>query len=397
MGRVEVGSALLGLVVLHLVLRALRTSSKRNKKIAPKHERVVILGASTDDGLGAAFLQQYLERGTRQVVIVGRRLGALEEVRAKVLERTAGKRAESAEVHVFAADCTKSSDVIALRDFVQTTLHGFDTLQVVFGVTSIMPVLGLANVDPKGVNANGEASTRVDPTVDGLDAIANTVQHSCDGNVKGTAIVLGALIPVLQTTSIDPVVVGTGSVAGLIPAPTRAVYCATKAAQHFLLESVALECDSQAGTPVPGTDKRRALVRFLLIAPGPIKNSFVKTYSVDSTTGPRDNRDKALDVNDVVRATLQRVDANGTGIMVLPPAAFVAAMLSKFNLTYVLALLTQPRRDCEGGTQAVSLLVYLHGILSNDMTVVARRPVSTQLAVLSVSHGVSQQWPAAGG
>lgn len=376
MGRVEVGSALLGLVVLHLVLRALRTSSKRNKKIAPKDERVVILGASTDDGLGAAFLQQYLERGARQIVIVGRRQGALEEVRAKVLERTLGKRAESAQVHVFAADCTKSSDVIALRDYVQTTLHGLDTLQVVFGVTSVMPVLGIANVDPKDANSNGEPSTRVDPTVEGLDAIANTVQSSCDVNVKGTAIVLGALIPVLQTTSIDPVIVGTGSVAGLIPAPTRAVYCATKAAQHFLLESVALECESQAGTPIPGTDKLRALVRFLIVAPGPIKNSFVKTYATDSTTGPRDDREKALDVNDIVRTTLRRVDANGTGILVLPPVAFVATILSKFNLTYV-ALLTQPRPDWKEGTQSVSLLVYLHGILSHDVAVMARRSIST--------------------
>ena len=145
-------------------------------------------------------------------------------------------------------------------------------------------------------------------TQDGLDRIGETVQRSCDANVKGPAIVLGALIPLMQTTSSRPAVVTIGSVAGLIPAPTRAVYCASKSAQHLLVRSVDLECEAQAATPAPG-QPRRARVHFLLVAPGPIKNSFVATYSVDASTGPRDRRDQALRVEDVVRATLRRVDA----------------------------------------------------------------------------------------
>lgn len=163
----------------------------------------------------------------------------------------------------------------------------------------------------------------------------------------------------LQATSVDPVVVGTGSVAGLIAAPTRSIYCATKAAQHFLLESVALECESQTGKLIPGTDKRRAFVRFLILAPGPIKNSFVKQYAVDATTGPRDNRDQALDVKDITAETLASVDANASGLLVLPRTAFVGSLLAQFHTTYVALhpALTQPQQHCAGSAPFVSLLI----------------------------------------
>lgn len=336
--------ALAAIAVWHLAHRYFRP--KRTDTLKPKEERVVILGASTLDGLGAHFLRQYLERGTRRIVIVGRRATALEAVRERMLEETRDLRAPDAVVDVVAADCTQTADVLHLRDIIQTKMGGLDTLHIVFGVTSILPILGLANVDPCGVNVSGEAAHGILATSAGLEHIAGTLQHSMDGNVKGTAIVLGALIPLLQTTSTCPAVVATGSVAGLIPAPTRSIYCATKSAQHFLVNSVALECEAQAGTLVPGTKQRRSLVRFLILAPGPIKNSFVATYSVDAQTGPRDNREHALDVSDVVRETLKAVEQQNWGMLVLPRQAFAGALLSQFSFTYVSALLlTQPKYD----------------------------------------------------
>ena len=137
-----------------------------------------------------------------------------------------------------------------------------------------------------------------------------------------------------RSTSSRPAVVTIGSVAGLIPAPTRAVYCASKSAQHLLVRSVDLECESQAGMPGPG-QSRRARVHFLLVAPGPIKNSFVATYSVDASTGPRDRRDHALGVEDVVRATLRRVDAEQWGVLVMPSYLRVAWILTCLDATYV--------------------------------------------------------------
>lgn len=330
----KIVTAVVALVAVHLLVHALRRQS-RPKVVRPADERVVILGASTLDGLGANFLQQYLERGTRRIMIVGRRQEALEEVRRAMLEATKGKRAPDAEVLVVAAQLTQSRDVIALREKIMRVWGGLDTLHVVFGVTSILPILGLANVDPCDVNANGSATNALHPTQEGLDSIGATVDQSNEGNLKGTAIVLAALIPVLQTTSKHPAVIAIGSVAGLIPAPTRAVYCATKSSQHFLVRSMDLECESQAGTIVPGTNQRRARVRFLLVAPGPIRNSFVAKYAVDANTGPRDNRDKALEVSYVVRKTLSRVDACQWGMMVLPHYVFVASLLAQLDTTYV--------------------------------------------------------------
>lgn len=335
----RLAAALLALVVLHLAARRICAKS-RTRLVDPSEERVVLLGASTLDGLGAAFLKQYLERGTRRIMIVGRRKAALEEVRAAMLEVTKGRRHPDAEVEVFVAQLTSPADVLRLRDVLLQKWQGLDTLHIVFGVTSILPILGVADVDPCNVNASGDKTTRVHPTQAGLEQLCDTVQHSSDGNLKGTAIVLAAMIPVLQTRSESPAVIGIGSVAGLVPAPTRAIYCATKSSQHYLLRSVELECDSQAGTFVPGTAQRRAHVRFLLVAPGPIKNSFVAKYAVDSATGPRDNRDKALEVHDVVRHTLQRVDAQAWGMLVLPRVAFVASLLAQFDSTYVSATYT---------------------------------------------------------
>ncbi|WFD32889.1 hypothetical protein MSPP1_003942 [Malassezia sp. CBS 17886] len=324
------GGAATGLLAYKLLVPH---ADVRTRAVAPADERVLLLGASTGDGLGAGFLEQYLERGTKQLIIVGRRKEALEKVREDVLARTASRRAPDAQVSVFAADCTRTADVVALREFVLAQFGGIDTLHIIFGLTSILPLLGCADVDPLNVNADGAPSASLYATAEGLDNIAATVQRSSDGNLKGSAIVLGALIPALQTTSAYPVVVTTGSVAGLIPAPTRSVYCATKASQHYLVNSVALECQSQAGTLVPGTDTRRALVRFLLLAPGPIKNSFVATHSVDATTGPRDNRSNALQVADIVRDTLRRVDKADFGMLVLPKYAFFAFLLTLFQAT----------------------------------------------------------------
>ena len=324
-----------GLLALWALRYVVPRRGRRVAKLPAADEHVVILGASTLDGLGAALLQQYLLRGTEHLMIVGRRLDGLEQVRDRMLAQTAGRRSVRAHVEIVQAELTSSADVAALRDRLLQQWGRLDTLHVVFGVTSILPILGVADVDPCGVNASGTASTDVHPTRDGLDRIATTVRQSSDGNLTGTAMVLGALVPILQTTSAHPAVAVIGSVAGLVPAPTRAVYCATKASQHFLVRSIELECESQAGTPVPGTQRRRARVPFLLVAPGPIQNSFVASYAVDARTGPRDDREHALDVHDVVRATLARLDHAQWGTLVLPARAYVASLLAQVNATYV--------------------------------------------------------------
>lgn len=321
----------LALVLVWLARRALRRPTRR-VALAPAHERVAILGASTLDGLGAALLREYIERGTKQITIVGRRREALEAVRDAALAAHPGTHAQ---VSVFAADCTRAADIVALRTHLEQAYGGLDTLHIVFGITSVLPLLGVADADPLGVNAGDGAPTTGAPDAAGLERIAHTTMHSAHANVAGTAVVLGALIPLLQTTSARPAVAVTGSVAGLVYAPTRSIYCATKAAQHFLVNSVALECDTQAGLPAPG-GARRARVRFLIVAPGPIRNSFVAKYAVDSAGGPRDDRTNALDVADVARAAVARLDYEAFGMLVIPAYAFAASIAAQFSATRAL-------------------------------------------------------------
>jgi len=375
-----------GLLALWVMRCMVPWHGRRAAKLHASEERVVILGASTLDGLGAALLRQCLLRGTEHLMIVGRRRDALEQVRDHMLAQTAGRRSEHARVEVVCAELTSSADVAALRDRILQQWGRLDTLHVVFGVTSILPILGVADVDPCGVNASGAASTDVHPTREGLDRIAAAVRQSSDGNLTGTAMVLGALVPILQTTSAHPAVVVIGSVAGLVPAPTRAVYCATKASQHFLVRSIELECESQAGSLVPGTQQRRAHVPFLLVAPGPIQNSFVATYAVDANTGPRDNREHALKVQDVVRATLARLDHAQWGTLVLPTRAYVASFLAQVNATYV-RLLTQARLDWVHGASNVQLLTMPHKEASvRPLGLHAWRKVAQE----AVAHGLGR-------
>ena len=196
---------LVACVVLHVVWTYARRK-KRTQYVDAGAERVLILGASTPDGLGAELLRQYVERGAKHIMIVGRREHALDDVR---------KRFPRVQVHVHAADLTCTQSVLALRDAVVRCMGGLDTLHMVFGATSILPILGVAGVDPCGVNAETEERGLTHATQDGLNRIGETVQRSCDANVKGPAIVLGALIPLMQTTSSRPAVVTIGSVAGL--------------------------------------------------------------------------------------------------------------------------------------------------------------------------------------
>lgn len=352
------------LALVWLITKWLRRN-RRAAALAPSSERVAILGASTLDGLGAALLRRYIERGTRHITIVGRRREALEAVRDAAL---AAHPAHKPDISVYAADCTSANDTLGLRAHLETAYGGIDTLHIVFGVTSILPLLGVAGIDPLGVNADGAATTKLEADAAGLERIVSTVEHSANGNLTGTAVVLGALVPLLQATSARPAVAVTGSVAGLVYAPTRSIYCATKSAQHFLVNSVALECDRQAGTQVPGSSRRRSHVRFLIVAPGPIRNSFVAKYAVDSDSGPRDNRDKALDVNDVARATVDRVDSDEYGMLVMPRYAFLASLLSQFDATCVPA--NKSRHRVARFAPLVPLLIAEHmAIVSRDWSV----------------------------
>ena len=62
---------------VHGVAERLRRIYERKSILPSSEERIVILGASSVNGIGAAIAQQCLERGAYNIMLVGRRSDAL--------------------------------------------------------------------------------------------------------------------------------------------------------------------------------------------------------------------------------------------------------------------------------------------------------------------------------
>ena len=304
---------------------ARRCLSGAKQDVKTNAERVAVLGASTTDGIGAAIAQEYVARGCGYMVLVARRQEALLEVKAQLVRTAttdeARKRAEA--IVLVAADCTKEADVDRIRETIVADAGGIDTLHIVFGAVCRLPLLDIAGVDP----VRGATSTRATPA--GLACVADAIESSCNVNVKGTALVLASLVPIMQVNSKQPHVSVIGSLASLFPAPAVAVYCATKSAQQQLVLGVAAECETQAREP------GRSLVTMNVLAPGSIGTSFGQKQLVGSREdsrrtlphdGPREN--PQLSVRQVAKEALRCVDHLTTGVVAQPHAYYWAWVVS---------------------------------------------------------------------
>ena len=297
------GTGAIALLLLVACFR--RRTQRRVRRLKADEERVVILGASTTDGIGAAIASESIARGVRRVLLVARNKEGLERVRDQLVAQH-GKSAAGVICHV--ADCSSEAGVVSVREAAVAQFCGVDTLHIVFGSMVDNTLLGVTGNDPihDGHNA-GEASPS------GIAKLHAAVERACAINVTGTALVLAALIPLLQTSSKNPHVCVIGSLASLIPAPTRAIYAAAKAAQQQLVLGVATECTSQARAP------GRSLVKFTVLAPGSVATSFT----------PRANPN-AIGPAEVARTALAKVDAGATGVVPVPAKYFAAWILSIF-------------------------------------------------------------------
>lgn len=202
---------------------------------------------------------------------------------------------------------------------------GIDTLYIVFGALWTQSLLGVAGTDPH------VAPTMTGPTRAGLQTVSDCVRTINDANITGTALVLSALLPRLQTNSKAPYVCVVGSLASLVPAPTRSMYCATKCAQQMLVQSVAIECASQA--KVEGY----VHVPFVVLAPSTVQTSFRTHMAL--TQGPHPVAPKqtgSLHAADVAQLALSCVERGTTGVVPLPRKYFWVWLLSP--LMYVISL-----------------------------------------------------------
>lgn len=110
-------------------------------------------------------------------------------------------------------------------------------------------------------------------------------------------------IPMLTRTSTAPAILLVSSLAALVPAPTRALYAATKASSLLLYQALAIEHRD---------------IAFAFILPGTIEGDF-RASAVDS--GPvreADPNKHGLKINYVAAKCIEAVDRGVRGNVMMP-------------------------------------------------------------------------------
>lgn len=292
------------LLPIPIIFAFIKWQRPRQAILPPYRERVLILGASS--GVGRELALAYARRGCRQLVIVGRREKELESVanlcdeeRKKGVEwemsdEAPGYEFEDAKKKTFSikADCSNAKDVIRIREECRKAFEGIDTIHICFGVSALRPLLGIAGVDPirpmkradllPNLSSNPNTNA-AEADLDGLLVTQEATRRINEVNVTGTSIVLAAFLPFLQMTSPSPSIHLLSSAAAVIPAPTRPLYGASKAAQLILFQATAIEAAAQARhARKQGSLQKRAHVRFYASVPGTIQSNF-RASAVDGS------------------------------------------------------------------------------------------------------------------
>ncbi|KDQ20426.1 hypothetical protein BOTBODRAFT_101003 [Botryobasidium botryosum FD-172 SS1] len=220
------------------------TLSPRQRAIPPRDERVLILGASS--GIGASIARAYAERGAR-VGIVGRRIGELERVAEEIkpLQRVVKAKAKDGGSRILClqGDFGEVEDLVRIRERVVLEWGGVDTLVIAAGVSTIQLLLALAGPGDRsngGINAAGSQGCGI-PSAEGVQNVKDVAAKAMHGNFVGPVISCVTFIPTLEETSPSPAILLLSSVASVIPAPTKTLYGATKAAAFTLFRSLAIE------------------------------------------------------------------------------------------------------------------------------------------------------------
>ncbi|KAI0172990.1 NAD(P)-binding protein [Hypoxylon sp. FL1284] len=286
-------TALVALAVsagLCLVRRVVQTSTpSRHGRIQPRDERVLILGASS--GLGQSIAKQYAARGAR-VCIVARRAERL-----ATLAKECGQRC----IWV-AADFGSAEDMVRLRERLLGEWDGLDSLHVCAGVSAVQPVMNLAGLSP---SAGDDADTA------GIQRAVGTVTKAMQGNFYGPLVAAVTFIPMLTRASTSPSILLVSSIAAVIPAPTRAVYAATKASSLLLFQSLAIEHPD---------------IAFTFILPATIQGDF-RASAIDADTATREAgpNPEGLKVDYVANRCVDAVDRQVTGNVVIPRFPYTIA------------------------------------------------------------------------
>ncbi|PVF99027.1 NAD(P)-binding protein [Serendipita vermifera] len=279
----------------------------RQKKVPPAAERVLIVGGSS--GLGRKLAVLYAQRGAK-VCVTGRRKALLEELQDELLKlyppvvKTSGG---PCHVLIEGADMTRPEDLVRVRDNLQQEWGGVDTVLICAGVSSLRPLLDIAN-SPHGTR---------ETTLENIQHVGEIAQKAIDGNFTGPLLTAVTFIPQLQSTSPSPSVLLVSSVAALIPAPTRSLYCASKASSLMLFRALAIE---------------HPKVSFSHICPGTIEGNF-RASAVDGGD-VREVLEGALKSEYVAKQCIKMVD-NSKDMLVLPFKYYLGMWMSWIAPSFV--------------------------------------------------------------
>ncbi|PWN38413.1 NAD(P)-binding protein [Meira miltonrushii] len=291
------------LLPIPVIFAFMKWKRPRQTILPPYRERVLILGASS--GVGRELALAYANRGCRQLVIVGRREKELQIVAVECdEERKKGEEwdmsdeapgyenVKSKKTVAITADCSNAEDIVRIREECRKAFEGIDTVHICFGVSALRPLLGIPGVDPirpmkrADLLPNLPQSSKTNAAeadVAGILVTQEATRRINEVNITGTSMVLSAFLPFLQMTSPSPSIHLLSSAAAVIPAPTRPLYGASKAAQLILFQATAIEAAAQAKhSRKEGSLQKRAHVRFYASVPGTILSNF-RASAVDGS------------------------------------------------------------------------------------------------------------------
>ncbi|KAI1161245.1 short-chain dehydrogenase [Nemania serpens] len=275
-------------IAILVLRRIIKAQTQRTKRVRPEKERVLILGASS--GLGCTLAKQYAARGAK-VCAVARRSEPLVE-----LAQECGDRCLP-----FVADFTDAADMERLRSQLLRQWDGLDTLHVCAGVSAVQPVMALT-----GVKSNDE-----DPDAAGVIHAAEIAGRAAQGNFFGPLITAVTFVPMMKRTSASPAILLVSSIAAVVPAPTRALYAATKAAALLFFQSLAIEHPE---------------IAFTCVLPATIEGNFRSSaVDVDPSQRADETNKKGLKLEYVARRCAEAVDQGSRGNVVIPWVPYAIA------------------------------------------------------------------------
>ncbi|KAH8120487.1 hypothetical protein DFH11DRAFT_1560263 [Phellopilus nigrolimitatus] len=179
--------------------------------------------------------------------------------------------------------------MVGLRDRLGAVWGRLDTLVVVAGVSSLKPLLETAGVERERGKPLPDADLR------GVQESVRIAGAAVQGNFTGPYTAAITFIPFLSRTSPSPSILLLSSVAAVAPAPTRALYGATKSASLLLYQSLAIEHPD---------------IAFSFVLPGTIEGDF-RLSAVDAGTAREADPNKhGLKREVVARRCIQAIDGS---------------------------------------------------------------------------------------